>query len=457
MAENPSSISDFGNAIRANKFNIVEAVESRFSAINKKNDELNIFLTLFQQQAEIKAKMLDQELVTGHDRGPLHGLPIAVKDIFAMPDYSPTGGSNGIVEFGRDVATVIERLEHAGAIILGTLNLDEYAAGGTGANAWHGRCKNPFDPSRITGGSSSGSAAAVSAGVCLATLGSDAGGSIRIPAAFCGVFGLKPTYGRVSRFGAVPRTWSMDCIGPIANNIKDLGLIFEVISGHDRFDATSSQQEKFVWLEQRFERQPRLALLSHPERYQKNLKHYRKTLLTFERHDCKLIEIEIPKLNLYTDYHQRIVKSEAAAFHRKALVGEAPALSFEAESVIKDGADILAINYLQALSERGNLLREFMQLVFADADVLVLPVSLEEAPNYQPTTGKSSNEVDEEFFAASIFTRFANFLGLPAVTLPTGTGENGMPTAVQVIAPPFKELMMLNLAIELQSKLTQAV
>ena len=204
MTENPSSISDFGNAIRTNKFNIVEAVESRFSAINKKNDELNVFLTLFQQQAEIKAKMLDRELFTGHDRGPLHGLPIAVKDIFAMPDYSPTAGSNGIVEFGRDVATVIGRLEHAGAIILGTLNLDEYAAGGTGANVWHGRCKNPFDPSRITGGSSSGSAAAVSAGFCLATLGSDAGGSIRIPAAFCGVFGLKPTYGRVSRFGAVP-------------------------------------------------------------------------------------------------------------------------------------------------------------------------------------------------------------------------------------------------------------
>jgi aspartyl-tRNA(Asn)/glutamyl-tRNA(Gln) amidotransferase subunit A len=457
MAKNFSSISDFGNAIRAKKFNIAEAVESRFSVIDKTNDELNIFLTLFRERAEIKAKMLDRELFNGHDRGPLHGLPIAVKDIFAMSGYSPTAGSNGIVEFGHSSATVIERLEQAGAIILGTLNLDEYAAGGTGTNAWHGRCKNPCDPSCITGGSSSGSAAAVSAGFCLTTLGSDAGGSIRIPAAFCGVFGLKPTYGRVSRFGAVPRTWSMDCIGPIATNIEDLGLIFEVISGHDRLDATSSQQEKFVWLEQRSERQPRLALLSQPERYQKNLKQYRKTLLTFESHDCKLIEIEISKLKLYTEYHQRIVKSEAAAFHRKALTGEAPALSFEAESVIKGGADILAINYLQALSERGNLLREFVQLVFVDADVLVLPVSLEEAPYYQPITEKSANEIDEEFFAASIFTRFVNFLGLPAVTLPTGIGQNGMPTAIQLIAPPFNELMMLNLTIELQSKLTQTV
>jgi aspartyl-tRNA(Asn)/glutamyl-tRNA(Gln) amidotransferase subunit A len=451
VLDGASSIHDYGTRIRNGALTITDEIERCFAEIEKRNDELNIVTRCLHERAEKRAKVLEEELNSGSDRGLMHGVPIAVKDIFAISGHSPSAGSCSPIRFGNQESTVIKKLEASGAIILGVLNLDEFAAGGTGSNAWYGRCKNPLDRRRMTGGSSSGSAAAVSAGFCLATIGSDAGGSIRIPAAFCGVCGLKPTYGRVSRFGSIPRTWSMDCIGPLTTNIEDLGIALEAISGHDVHDTTSVPENDFTWRVREIDDVPRIGYLAQITDYGEDYSHYGKVLESLEQAGYQLKIKDLHKLDTYTEYHQRIVKSEAAAFHRAVLEEEVSNVSIETQDVLKPGGQILAIDYLQALTQRDSLLAEFLDQVLNDVDVLVLPVSYEEAPVYESGATKDADLINQEFARASIFTRFVNFLGLPAVSLPVGIGSAGMPTAVQLIARPFDELRMLNIALQMES------
>ena len=428
----------------------MDAVESYFTEIEKRNDDLNIVIQCFNNSAYKRAESLEKELREGQDRGPMHGVPIGVKDIFAMTGHLPSAGSGAAIGCGDREATVIKKLEASGAIILGVLNLDEFAAGGTGVNPWFGRCKNPLDERRITGGSSSGSAAAVSANFSLATIGSDAGGSIRIPAAFCGVCGLKPTYGRVSRFGAVPRTWSMDCIGPLASNIEDLGLVLEAISGYDPQDRSSDVDSDFTWTRYELDEMPRVGFLPDSAKNGPYLSHYSRVIESLQKAGYPLTPKPLDKLDTYTDYHQRIVKSEAATFHRVVLEGTKSYASPEVEGTLRPGMQIPAMDYLQAQTACENLLKEFLDQVLNDVDVLVLPVSYEEAPIYDTDTVMNADTLNEEFAKASIFTRFVNFLGLPAVSFPTGVGTAGMPTAVQLIARPFDELSMLNIALQME-------
>ena len=450
MLNLPSSIQQYGMQIRQGERRIMDVVESYFTEIEKRNDDLNIVIQCFKDSAYKKAASLEKELGQGRDRGSMHGVPIGVKDIFAMTGYLPSAGSGAAISCGDQEATVIKKLEASGAIILGVLNLDEFAAGGTGVNAWFGRCKNPLDERRITGGSSSGSAAAISAKFSLATIGSDAGGSIRIPAAFCGVCGLKPTYGRVSRFGAVPRTWSMDCIGPLASNIEDLGIVLEAISGHDAQDRSSNVNSEFMWTRHELGKMPRVGFLPESAEYGQDLGQYGRVLESLRNAGCPLVPKPIDKLDTYTDYHQRIVKSEAATFHRAVLEGTNSCASPEVEGTLRPGMQIPAMDYLQAQTDCDNLLKEFLDHVLNDVDVLVLPVSYEEAPIYDADAVMNADTLNKEFAKASIFTRFVNFLGLPAVSFPTGVGAAGMPTAVQLIARPFDELSMLNSALQME-------
>ena len=451
MLQDPSSIQQFGTQIREGKLQITDAVEHYLNKVNERNTELNIVVKGFDDEARNRAEALDEELRQGKDRGPMHGVPVAVKDIFAMTGCLPAAGSGAEIKCGNKDAAVIRKLKASGAIILGTLNLDEFAAGGTGVNLWFGRCKNPLDPRRITGGSSSGSAAAVSAGFCLASIGSDAGGSIRIPAAFCGVYGLKPTYGRVGRSGAVPRTWSMDCIGPLASSVDDLGIVLAAISGFDDDDPTSRRDSDFIWTRQSFDNLPQIGVLSDKSGGHMPLASYERAVRSIEQSGFPLIPKSLDKLDLYTEYHQRVVKSEAATYHRAVLRGKDSTVAPETVAALRAGMQISAMEYLEAQTHRELLLQEFLDLAMNDVEVLVLPVSYEEAPIYHEKTSRDAEMINQEFAKASIFTRFVNFLGLPAVSLPTGLGPSGLPTAVQLIAKPFEEATMLSIASEMES------
>ena len=418
--------------------------------IETHNPVVNCYLDVFAQQALETAEARDRELDSGKDRGPLHGIPVAIKDIFDFPGHRASGGSRIERPALSAPPTVVSRLEAAGAVILGTLNLDELAAGGTGDNAHFGRCTNPWDPARVCGGSSGGSAAALAAGLAYAAIGSDAGGSVRIPAAFCGVVGTKPTYGRVSRAGALARTWSMDCIGPLTRSVADAAIMLDAISGEDDFDPSTVPSLPVVDDRGKLDGiQPsRIGVCELPETVTDGLRNtqFDSALARLEDAGYRLHPVSIPQLDRYTEMQQIIVKSEGAAMHETSLRNPDSAMSYPVRSVIEGGLEIPAIRYIEALSLREPLLRDFCESIFSDCDVLAMPVSMPAAPVYAPQNELQSEAIDRAFSQLATMTRFANYLGIPALSIPTGIDENGLPGAIQFIGRPFDESAILRVA-----------
>src|SRR5918992_3994984 len=234
------SLRSLGTLMQRRELSPVEATETVLDRVEKFDRQLNSFITPLRDQAMAQARAAEREILDGHYRGPLHGIPIAAKDLFYTKGIRTTAGSKILSDFKPAYdATVITRLHDAGVILIGKLNMHEFARGATNASSLVGACYNPWDTLRVSGGSSGGSAAAVAAGLCYGTLGSDTGGSIRIPAAFCGIVGLKPTYGRVSRYGVVPLSWSLDHVGPMTRNVADAAIILQAIAGYDPQEITS--------------------------------------------------------------------------------------------------------------------------------------------------------------------------------------------------------------------------
>jgi aspartyl-tRNA(Asn)/glutamyl-tRNA(Gln) amidotransferase subunit A len=236
-------LSDVADAIAAGRVTSVQATEACLARIERWQPRINAFLRLHGERALERALAMDKELAAGNRRSPLHGVPMAHKDMFYRQDEISTGGSEIRRNWTAPItATVLQKLDAAGAVELGCLNMAEFAAGPTGHNVHHGHCRNPWDPSRVTGGSSSGSGASVAARMVYGALGSDTGGSIRLPAAACGVVGMKATYGRVSRAGAVARSWSLDHVGPLTRTVRDNARMLSVVAGHDVNDSTTSEK-----------------------------------------------------------------------------------------------------------------------------------------------------------------------------------------------------------------------
>src|SRR6201991_1056562 len=234
-------LSEIADAIAVRRISSVEATKACLKQIKAWQPEVNAFIRLDEEEALATAAARDAELAAGKSRGRLHGVPLAHKDLLYRKDKVTTGGSKILRDVKADeTSTLLERLDAAGAVDLGTLNMSEFAAGPTGHNVHYGPARNPYDRSRITGGSSSGSGAAGGARMGFGALGSDTGGSIRLPAAACNVVGLKATYGRISRHGAVARSWSLDYIGPLARTAQDCAIMFSAIAGYDPKDPTTS-------------------------------------------------------------------------------------------------------------------------------------------------------------------------------------------------------------------------
>src|SRR5580700_5306451 len=237
------TIREASEALRSRRYSSGELTSAAVARVERSNPALNAFITITAEQAMRQARQADAELAAGRDRGPLHGIPIALKDLFLTRGVRTTAGSTVYENFVPDHdGAVVEKLEAAGAVMLGKLNMHEMAYGITSANPHFGAVRNPWNVAHSPGGSSGGSGAAVAAGMVFAAMGSDTGGSIRIPAAFCGTVGLKPTYGRVSRYGVLPLGYSLDHVGPLARTVRDAAVVLEAIAGYDRRDDTSSRR-----------------------------------------------------------------------------------------------------------------------------------------------------------------------------------------------------------------------
>ncbi len=443
------TIESLSGAIRQGTISPVEATEECLERIRQLDGRLRAFITLDAEGALRAAKDLTAEAAAGRWRGPLHGVPLAFKDLCHIRGLPTSCGTRAPEYFvGEHDCTAVSRLVAAGAITLGKLNMTELAMGPFGDNAHHGHVQNPWRAGHVSGGSSSGSGAAVAAGLCLGALGSDTGGSIRLPSACCGIAGLKPTYGRVSRAGVMALSWSNDHIGPMARTVRDGALLLRIIAGRDALDATSSRRAVPDYLAG-IDRGVAGLRVAVPENFffqgvdPEMASGVRETLRTLEGLGARVEETRIPDPQVMNDVCTVISRCEGAAIHAR-LYRERPA---EIQPVVRArlalGLHIPAHDYLQALRLRARLTRVFISEVFARADVLVAPVIPEPAP---PLTHATEGAIEEVAFRQGRFarlTRSFNGLGLPALSVPCGFSRAGLPLGFQVVGRPFAEATVL--------------
>ena len=443
------TIASLAAAIRARRISPVEAAQQCLARVERLDGRLRAFITVDAEGALARARVLETEAAAGHWRGPLHGVPLAHKDLFHIGGL-PTSCGTKTAEyfFAERDATAVARLIEAGANTLGKLNMAELALGPFGDNAHHGDAQNPWRAGHVSGGSSSGSAVAVAAGLALGALGTDTGGSIRLPAACCGIVGLKPTYGRVSRAGAMPLSWAMDHIGPMARTVADVALLLEVIAGADPEDATSSPRAVPGYVAE-LERPITGLRIAIPENYYLDgvepevAAATRAALAAFERLGARVTSLRLPDPQVIHDVSSIIARAESAAVHARILRERPHELQPAVRARLAVGTRISAHDYLQALRLRARLAREFNEDVFAEVDLLVLPAIPEPPPTLADATAGEGEAIAARMGRFSRLTRPWNGLGLPVLAMPGGFAASGLPLGIQIVGRPFDEAAVL--------------
>jgi aspartyl-tRNA(Asn)/glutamyl-tRNA(Gln) amidotransferase subunit A len=431
-------------ALRNGELSAVQASTQCLERIARHDSALHSFIAVEPEAALRTAQLLDTAAQSGQSLGPLHGVPLAVKDLFQRSGKSTTAGSTVYRQPASTDAAVITRLRQAGAVLLGTLNMDEFAAGGTGMNPHFGRSCNPWDLARITGGSSSGSAVAVAAGLVPVTLGSDTGGSARVPAAYCGVTAIKPSFGLVSLDGVFPRAPPFDSISPMGHSVEDCQTLLSVIAGGrvvgqpvlpdiDNALAQASSLRIGIALEQ-FTDAMDAAVMDNLE----NAVHALGRAASGRR------KVQLPDLDLMTGLHQVVVKSEGARIHREVLRTRAGDISLAARGAIETGLFLDPNLASRALGVRTAILEHVLATAFADADVLLLPITMSVAPRAQDVSQASASDILAFFAQSGRACRFVNYLGLPALSLPCGFVD-GLPVGLQLVGRPNRELELFAL------------
>ena len=424
----------------------VALTQAHLERIEELDGRLKSFVTLLPEQALARARIAETEIMRGNARGPLHGIPFALKDLYDTEGIT-TEAHSKVLE-GRvpsKDATVVARLNQAGAVLLGKQAMGEFAVGSLKTKLYD-RPRNPWNLDYDTGGSSSGSAAGVAAGLCMGALGTDTGGSIRGPASYCGIVGLKPTYGRVSRHGIIPLSWSLDHCGPMTRTVEDAAFMLQVIAGFDSEDPTSdnapvpnyvaalNQGVKgiVIGVPRHFFVRPdagvRPDVLSAVE----------KALVELEGLGAKLEEVTIPSLDYFRTSHTTILLTEAFAYHRENLQGRPKDYADVTWNHLSSGARFTAAEFEQAQCVRSKLSKEFSQ-VLQSVDVLAMPTTPKTAPPILEMDPVVPLEVH------SLRAAF-NMTGVPAITIPCGFSESGLPIGLQLGGRPFDESSLLRVA-----------
>jgi aspartyl-tRNA(Asn)/glutamyl-tRNA(Gln) amidotransferase subunit A len=436
-------------AIRARRVSPVEATRHCLDRVARLDAGLRAFITVDAEGALRAARALEADAQAGRWRGPLHGVPLAYKDLCHIDGLPTSCGTRTMHYFRAEQdCTAVARLRAAGAITLGKLNMSELALGPFGDNAHHGHARNPWNPAHVSGGSSSGSGVAVAAGLAFGALGTDTGGSIRLPAACCGIVGLKPTYGRVSRAGVMPLSWSNDHVGPMARTVRDAALMLGVAAGRDPADATSSGRPVEDYLAG-IERGVAGLRVAVPEDYFFREAHpemaagVRRALGALEGLGARVEEVALPDPQAAADVANVVSRSESAAVHARLVLEQPGLIQAVVRARLELGFRIPAVDYLQALRLRARLARTFLREVFSRADVVVAPVIPEPAPALAHAVEGAPGAIAERQGRFSRLTRPFNSLGLPALSVPCGFSEAGLPLGLQVVGRPFAEATVL--------------
>ena len=438
-------------AIRAGKISPVEATRDCLARIDRLDGGLRAFITVDHAGALETARRLEAEQGRGARRGPLHGVPLAFKDLCFIRGLPTSCGTRTAEYFlAEGDCTVVARLAAAGAVTLGKLNMSELAMGPFGDNAHHGHARNPWRTGHCPGGSSSGSAVAVAAGLALGAVGSDTGGSIRLPAAACGIVGLKPTYGRVSRAGAMPLSWSNDHVGPMARTVRDCALLLQVMAGPDALDATASPAPVPDYVAALDGRVAGLRVGVVENYFFQGIDAemeagVRRAADVIAQLGARVSELQVPDPRTVSDVTNIVSRSEASTIHARLLRERPHEIQPVVRARLELGMHIPAYDYLQALRLRARLTRGFIAQVFAEVDVMVAPVIPEPAPPLAHATVGPVHELVARQGRFSRLTRPFNGLGLPALSVPCGFSSTGLPLAFQIVGRPFDEATVLRL------------
>jgi aspartyl-tRNA(Asn)/glutamyl-tRNA(Gln) amidotransferase subunit A len=441
----PDTILELSHCLRNKQISPIEVTRTVLDRIELISRSLNAFITVTAESAMEVARIAENEIQSGLWRGPLHGVPIALKDLIDTAGVLTTSGSSLHKNRIPDAdAEVVRKLKETGAIIVGKNNLHEFAYGGSSLVSCFGDVHNPWDASRIAGGSSGGSAAAVAAGLCYAAIGTDTAGSIREPASLCGCVGLKPTYGRVSSGGVIPLSSSLDHVGPLTHCVPDAALMLQAIAGYDAGDISSSQVPVDDYVSSLSEKVTPLRVGVARSYFFEDLDP--ETAATVEEAvvTMKALVSEVREIDLTVPTDRTLQAAEAFAYHKKHIA-DAPEL-FQPETLrrIRGGEDVSTADYIERRRELAEARRSIAD-IFAHVDLIVTPTTPTPAPLI-----RELKENPDELRPAEIRllrnTRPFNVWGLPAISVPCGFTKAGLPIGLQIAGPHWREDLVLRLA-----------
>jgi aspartyl-tRNA(Asn)/glutamyl-tRNA(Gln) amidotransferase subunit A len=449
------SLTAVAGAIAEKRLSSREVTQSCLDRIAKWQPHLNAFMAIEADEALKMADAADAALAKGDRRGPLHGVPLAHKDMYYEMGKVVTCGSRIRRDFvASTTSTAVQRLKDAGAIRLGSLQMAEFAYGPTGHNAHFGPVHNPFALDHITGGSSSGSGSAVAARLTFAALGSDTGGSIRMPAHFCGVTGLKTTVGRVSRAGAMPLSQSLDTVGPLARTAEDCAVLLGLMAGADPADPTAVAGVVPDYAAATAESMKGLTIGVPSAFYVDDLDAevasvLDATIATLKREGAKVVQVDLPDQRQLSSASQLVLAVEAAAFHKRWMIERPQDYGSQVLMRLQNGLAISGVSYLETLRWRGPALAAH-NAATAGVDAVIAPVSPVPAPTIVESDVGGGPDAEAVIQRLTRFTRPINYLGLPSLAIPSGLTRKGLPVGLQLIGRSFGEAVLLRIGAAFQ-------
>ena len=433
------TILELADALRAKRISSLELMRETLDRIARDNQRLNAFITVDVEAALARASAMDAELSHGIDRGPLHGIPFAHKDLVYTKGIRTTGGSKIFAGFVPDHdADIAVNLNNAGAVLVGKTNLHEFAYGITSTNPHFGAVRNPWDTERIPGGSSGGSGAAVAAGILPFATGTDTGGSIRIPASFCGVTGLKPTFGLIGKRGVMPLGWTMDHMGPITKTVRDAAVSFHAMSG---------RSSGYV---------PPKNVDIHGLRIGLPVNYYfekldlevaesvRTAVQTAAAFGARIVDIKVPDVDALNIVGRVLLLAEATSVHRNNLLHRRADIGADVVTLLDQGRLIRGSDYVDAQRLRRIYIREFSKL-WSGVDCIFTPTTPTPAPKIGQVTMQVGGVDEDVRLATTRLVRAINVLGIPALSIPCGFTKSGLPIGLQILGAPRAEDMILRI------------
>jgi aspartyl-tRNA(Asn)/glutamyl-tRNA(Gln) amidotransferase subunit A len=457
MSTEPSlmSLTSVAQAIADKQFSSREVTRSCLDRIAKWQPRLNAFMAIEADEALLAADAADAALAKGHKRGVLHGVPMAHKDMYYDAGKVVTCGSPIRRDFvATTTSTALQRLKDAGTVRLGSLQMAEFAYGPTGHNSHFGPVHNPWGLDHITGGSSSGSGAAVAARLTFAALGSDTGGSIRMPAHFCGVTGLKTTVGRISRAGAMPLSQSLDTVGPLARSVEDCALLLGLMAGADSDDPTAIAGSLPDYMAATRAPMKGVRIGVPTAFYVDDLdaevaRVLDETIAVLKREGAEIVRVELPDQRQLTAACQLVLAVEAAAFHKRWMIERPQDYGPQVLMRLQNGLAIPGVSYLEAMRWRGPALSAHLAAI-AGVDAVIAPVAPVAAPTIAESDVGNSPDAEAVIQRLTRFTRPINYLGLPSLAIPSGFTRSGLPVGMQLIGRSFDEATLVRIGAAFQ-------